>query len=114
MNARVLPRSAGDRLARVRLSPAQIQVAVVLCVILSVGSLSIAFEAFSSRVDVAREQAQHAVEQATATQQRVEAADCGLLDLLRTRPGDPPRTTAAGQLLAARADAAYIARGCPP
>ena len=73
MNPRLLPRGASDRLARIRLSPGQIQVAVLLCAVLSIGSLGIAFATFSSRVEVAQREARRvAAEQ--VEQQRASCA----------------------------------------
>lgn len=106
-------RGLGDQLARVRMSPGQLQTAMALCIVVSLGAFLIAWAGFSSRVDVARTEARRAVEESAATRALIDAADCGLLDAIRVLPGDPPRQTASGQLMAERAEKAAQVRGCP-
>lgn len=110
-----------DQLARVRLSPGQIQVAVVLCVILSVGSISIALASFSTRVDVADERSARAtagleqlVEKVAAQQVASDQSTCRILALGRRKPGEPPPSTALGAARSAQYEAEYRRRGCPP
>lgn len=101
-----------DRLARVRLSPAQLQTALAACVALSLAALIGVVWLVLTRADIARAEARRAVQEAAAVRAEADAADCALIDVLRVHPGDPPRVTRGGQLMAERVEAAYRARRC--